>query len=43
VLAEQDVQPPFAVKRTRPACEWPQFPHYRGGDLNAAGSFACAQ
>jgi hypothetical protein len=43
VLVEQDAKPPFAVKRSRPLCEWPQFPRYRGGDLNAAGSFACAQ
>ena len=43
VLLEQDPRPPFTVKRSRPLCEWPQFPHYRGGDVNAAGSFACAQ
>ncbi|MEJ8840132.1 tannase/feruloyl esterase family alpha/beta hydrolase [Ramlibacter sp. AN1133] len=43
VLVEQEPRPPFAVRRSRPLCEWPQFPRYRGGDLNAAGSFACAQ
>lgn len=42
VLAEQDVKPPFAARRTRPLCEWPQVPRYRGGDPNAAASFACA-
>jgi feruloyl esterase len=43
VLVEQEARPPFAVKRSRPLCEWPQVPRYRGGDMNAAGSFACAQ
>jgi feruloyl esterase len=40
-LFEQDARPPFAVRRSRPLCEWPQVPRYRGGDANAAGSFAC--
>lgn len=43
VLLEQDGKPPFATRRSRPLCEWPQVPRYRGGDVNAAGSFACAQ
>ncbi len=42
VLVEQEAQPPFAVKRSRPLCEWPAIPRYRGGDPNAAASFACA-
>jgi feruloyl esterase len=42
VLVEQEAKPPFAVQRSRPLCEWPQVPRYRGGDINAAGSFACA-
>lgn len=42
-LVEQEAKPPFAVKRTRPLCEWPQVPRYRGGDINAAASFACTQ
>jgi hypothetical protein len=41
-LVEQDAKPPFTVKRSRPLCEWPQVPRYRGGDPNAAASFACA-
>jgi feruloyl esterase len=41
-LVEQDAVPPFAVKRSRPLCEWPAVPRYRGGDPNAAASFACA-
>ena len=42
-LVEQDAKPPFAVRRSRPLCEWPQVPRFRGGDMNAAGSFACTQ
>jgi feruloyl esterase len=42
-LVEQDAKPPFAVRRSRPLCEWPQVPRYRGGDVNTAGSFACRQ
>ncbi len=42
-LVDQEAKPPFAVKRSRPLCEWPQVPRYRGGDMNVAGSFACAQ
>jgi feruloyl esterase len=41
-LVEQEATPPFAVKRSRPACEWPGVPRYRGGDANTAASFACA-
>jgi feruloyl esterase len=41
-LLEQDAKPPFAVKRSRPLCEWPLVPRYRGGDANAAASFACS-
>ena len=26
---------------TRPLCRYPAIPRYRGGDVNAAGSFAC--
>ena len=42
-LAEQDAKPPFAVKRSRPLCEWPAVPRYKGGDANAAASFECAR
>src|SRR6185369_3596373 len=41
-LLEQDAKPPFAVKRARPACEWPKLPRFKGGDPNAAASFECA-
>ncbi|MBL8339983.1 MAG: tannase/feruloyl esterase family alpha/beta hydrolase [Rubrivivax sp.] len=40
-LAEQEAKPPFAVRRTRPLCEWPKWPRYKGGDVNAAASFEC--
>ncbi len=40
-LVAQETKPPFAVTRARPLCEWPQWPHYRGGDLNRAESFEC--
>jgi hypothetical protein len=42
-LVEQEVRPPFTVKRSRPLCEWPEVPHYRAGDINAALSYACAK
>jgi feruloyl esterase len=42
-LAEQEAKAPFAVRRTRPVCEWPQWPRYKGsGDVNSAASFECA-
>jgi feruloyl esterase len=28
--------------RTRPLCEYPAWPRYKGGDVNAASSFVCA-
>lgn len=41
-LAEQTFQPPFAVTRERPLCEWPRWPRYRGsGDALQAKSFDC--
>jgi len=41
-LVEQGLQAPFTPSRTRPLCEWPSWPRYRGtGDVNNAVSFAC--
>lgn len=40
-LVEQEAKPPFAVKRSRPLCEWPNFPRYRSGDVHEAASFVC--
>lgn len=42
-IVEQKVEPGFAVTRARPLCEWPLWPHYKGGDVKAAASFDCAQ
>lgn len=43
-LAEQSAKPPFAVQRTRPLCEWPQWPRYKGtGPVDAAASFDCVK
>ncbi|MGA2044573.1 MAG: tannase/feruloyl esterase family alpha/beta hydrolase [Roseiarcus sp.] len=41
-LVEQGLAPSFPVLRARPLCEWPQWPHYAGGDVKLAASFACA-
>ncbi len=40
-LVEQRVEPSFPMVRARPLCEWPQWPHYKSGDVKQAGSFAC--
>lgn len=42
-LAEQEAKPPFRLVRTRPLCEWPAWPRYKGGDGNAASSFECTR
>ena len=44
-LTEQDHKTPaFTVARTRPLCEWPAWPKYKGsGDANAAASFECVK
>ena len=42
-LVAQETKPPFAVTRSRPLCEWPRWPQYKGGDLNRAESFECAR
>ncbi|MDB5750302.1 MAG: Tannase and feruloyl esterase [Ramlibacter sp.] len=42
-LVEQETKAPFSVTRARPLCEWPTWPRYRGGDVNAAASFTCTQ
>ncbi|MGF6507114.1 tannase/feruloyl esterase family alpha/beta hydrolase [Paraburkholderia sp. 32] len=40
-LTITDVAPPTAG-RTRPLCEYPQWPKYVGGDQNLATSFVCS-
>jgi len=42
-LIEQDAKPPFATRRSRPLCEWPAWPRYKGGDANVAASFECTR
>jgi hypothetical protein len=42
-VAEQKVEAPsFAVVRALPLCQWPAWPHYKFGPVNAAASFYCA-
>lgn len=44
VLAEQQGRPPFQVLRTRPLCEWPSWPRYRGtASPDDAASFECVR
>ena len=42
-VVEQALTAPFPVKRALPLCQWPLWPQYRGGDVNAAASFACVK
>jgi feruloyl esterase len=42
-VVEQKVEAPsFPTVRALPLCQWPAWPHYKAGDVNAATSFACA-
>ena len=41
-LVEQEAKAPFKLLRSRPLCEWPRWPRYRGGDASLASSFECA-
>jgi feruloyl esterase len=42
-LLEQELKPPFAIRRARPLCHWPGWPRYRGsGNPMQAESFECA-
>jgi feruloyl esterase len=40
-LVVTDLNPPTAG-RTRPLCEYPQWPKYVSGDVNAASSYTCS-
>lgn len=42
-LMDQQPRQPFAVLRTRPLCEWPKWPRYKSGPIDAASSFECVQ
>jgi hypothetical protein len=35
------IEPPFAVRASRPMCRYPDYPHYIGGDPKQAASYAC--
>jgi tannase/feruloyl esterase len=36
-----EAKPPFAAVSARPMCRYPDYPHYRGGELTKAESFMC--
>jgi tannase/feruloyl esterase len=42
-VTEQTVELSPKVKRSRPLCQWPQWPKYKSGDINDAKSFECAR
>ena len=42
-LTAQSAKPPFTVTQTRPLCEWPLWPRYKGGDATQATSFECGR
>jgi feruloyl esterase len=42
VVEQQVVAPAFPILRALPLCQWPAWPHYDTGDVNAAASFRCA-
>jgi feruloyl esterase len=42
-VSEQKAEAPsFAVVRALPLCQWPAWPHFKSGPVNAASSFSCA-
>lgn len=43
ITASTRYLPPGQVAKNRPLCRYPQYPHYVGGDPNAAASFVCTQ
>jgi Tannase and feruloyl esterase len=41
-VVEQKIEAPsFPTVRALPLCQWPAWPRYKAGDVNAAASFAC--
>ena len=40
--ANKDLPADWSPGRTRPLCPWPKFAKYNSGDVESAGSFACA-
>lgn len=41
VQVSRAAQAPHAITASRPLCQYPGYPHYRGGDVQAASSYAC--
>ena len=41
VQTVKNTAPPHAVRASRPMCQYPDYPHYLGGDRLAAESYAC--
>lgn len=42
-VAQQTIAPSsFATVRTLPLCQWPSWPRYKSGPVEASSSFACA-
>ena len=41
VQTVKNTAPPHAVRASRPMCQYPDYPHYLGGDRLAAVSYAC--
>lgn len=42
VVEQKAEAPSFATVRALPLCQWPAWPHYKSGPVNAAASFYCA-
>ena len=43
IAVDQELKLPFASLRELPLCEWPTWPRYRSGNVNAASSFECVK
>lgn len=38
----KDIEPPYTLRRSRPLCRYPNYPHYNGrGDAKVAASYTC--
>lgn len=43
MLEARDLNPPYAMRSSRPICRYPQYPHLTGGDPANGGSYKCRQ
>jgi hypothetical protein len=41
VVREQKPLMPVSTERALPLCQWPNWPHYKAGDVKEAASFVC--